>query len=93
MGSVFCSAVVEGNDFEEARKAAYAYQEQQCYDYGHDTYGGHLGCVDGVTRVNLTFRDVDEAEKYATNHHDKWDPPMLLKFGPTSWLLAGWMPE
>ena len=93
MGAVFCSAVLKATNSKEAKAAARVYQEEQCYEYGHDAYSGHLGVVDGVDHINRVFRDVEEAKKYAMDRHDKWDPPMLMKFGPDTWLLAGWMPE
>lgn len=93
MGAVFCSAVLKATNSREAKKAAADYQEQQCYEYGHNEYSGHLGVFNSVTCINRVFRTVEEAEKYAMEHHDKWDPPLLLKFGPEAWLLAGWMPE
>lgn len=93
MGSVFCSTVVQGHTLEEAKKAAAEFQERMCFEYGNDSYQGHLGCVPGVDPVSKRFRDMAEAEAFISESHDKWDPPMLVRFGPNSWLLAGWMPE
>ncbi len=94
MGAIFEAVEITAKHQKEARAKATAIQKDLQQEYGHGAYGGHLGTIEGVNIITVhTFQSVEDAESHAQDNHQKWESPYLMKAGPETYVLAGWMPS
>ena len=80
-------------------------QESDLHENGH-SYSGGIGMLDGRIRwESRTFKTEDEAYEYLSDKHQKWGPPMGLRFEKSKsrtsnrqvkkpgWIVGGWCSE
>jgi hypothetical protein len=73
MGANFAVYDTGTDSWEEAQDLFREYQQQECHNYGDDTYAGHLGIKDGLVLVSKTFASYAEAEEYLMDSNGKWE--------------------
>jgi len=74
-----------------------AYCEEQCYQYGNDSYAGHLGIKSGRPQdISYKFKGKSlrgkayyEACELIDENSDKWDAPAYIKVG-RQYVVGGW---
>jgi len=68
-------------------------QESSAYESGH-SYSGAIGVMpSGVNWIEKTFDSSEEAEKYITEYHNKWDKAMGVYYSDgedDGYLVGGW---
>ena len=105
MGAAF---FVNSRAAKTAEEAYNSLCEEACYQYGHDSYGGHIGVSHGFTMVPLdqkkfTKAALDRWIDYAQEEADKWGAVHCVELprskakgyprGYRMYVFAGWAPE
>lgn len=68
--------------------------ERAAWDYGHAGYSGTFAEAGGTMQVlSRHFGSFGEAQSWVQNHHEKWDPGILVSYSSgdeTRWYLGAW---
>ena len=92
MGAEFNEHYLTAKDAAEAKKVAAEIQADLRAEFGDGRYQGHLGTVPGVRVVGRRFSSLEEAILWAQDHHEKWEPALLVQADGDNWVMAAWCP-
>jgi hypothetical protein len=96
MGANFDEVVLDGAiPTQELKKAFKEIQDQRSWEYGHSGYTGTFAEADGIEfPKQQVFKDETAAEKWLSDHADKWGPALAVKYttpnGELKWYIAAW---
>lgn len=93
MGACFETVTIKAKNEIELRDKFAQMQRDLCYQYGHDTYAGHMGIVEGLEVRHKTFTTRREAVEWLDNNCEKWREAIAVKVGPGEWLVGAVCPE
>ena len=81
MGAVFCTATFKTMSETDLKKAFTDYRKDKLEEFGNDSYGGHMGLVQGLRIIDKTFATSYEAADWIADHQQKYSPAIAVKIG------------
>jgi len=78
MGAQYISRAIKETGRKDIEKKFREIVEECIYEYGHDSYNGTFSTMSGVSVVNRTFSNRDNAEEYIIDKAEKWGDALAV---------------
>lgn len=95
MGAQFCDIYIKAKTEKEVIEKFEEYQEDCCYEGGHNAYAGHLGIKPGLKFIDVKRNEGESINQYidrAFDDNDKWGPAWAVKHpeDEDTYIIGGW---
>lgn len=89
MGAEFNTLRYDGVSKREVAKEWKHAVDHDLYEHGH-CYSGSIGMLGHKIQWRAEgFPTAEECERFISDNHDKWEPPMAVAFDG-GWVVGGW---